>query len=122
MAQPQHGAHEDVLLPLLGLDVVVEEPLLEPEPGVVDEQVHRTRAVGESLLDRGELRRVGEVGGQHLDLDAVRRPQVGRYLLQPGGVPGDENQVVATGRELAGELMADPGGRAGDEGGRHAPK
>ena len=60
---------------------------------------------------------VGQVGGQHLDLDAVRRAQLGGDVLQPGLVAGDEHQVVAPVGELVGEGAADAGGRAGDEGG-----
>jgi hypothetical protein len=44
VGEPQHRAHEHVLLGLLERDRVVEEPLLQPEAGVVDQQVDRVVA------------------------------------------------------------------------------
>ena len=57
--EPHRGGDEDVEHPLLVVDVVVEEAALEAEPGVVDQQVHRSRRVGEPRLDGGELVAVG---------------------------------------------------------------
>ena len=102
-------------MPCSAVDVVVEEPVLESEAGVVDQHVDRPLAVGEPVLDPGQLGRVAEVGGQHLHLDAVRRSQLGGDLAQPRLVPGDEHQVVAPGGELDRELVADAGGGSGDE-------
>jgi hypothetical protein len=41
VGEPQDSPHQDVLLGLLHVDRVVEEPVLEPEARVVDQQVHR---------------------------------------------------------------------------------
>ena len=85
---------------MLGLLVggVVEEALLEPEAGVVDEQVDRAVVVGEAGLDPGQGGAVDEVGDQHLDLDPVGAAQVLGHLLEAGRVAGDEDQVVAAAR------------------------
>ena len=84
VAQPQHGGDQHVEHRLLGVDVVVEEAALEPEPGVVDQQVDRPVAVGEPLLDACQGGPVGEVGGQDLDLDAVRRRGARRRAPRAG--------------------------------------
>ncbi len=120
MGQPEHGRDQHVEHRLLGLDLVDQEPLLEPEARVVDQQVDRPVRVGESRLDRPELLAVAEVGRQHLDLDVVRRAELGRDLLQPLDVAGHQHQVVAACGELGGEAVTDAGGGSGDHGGGHA--
>ncbi len=123
MAEPHHRGDQHVEHRLLGLDRVVQEPSLEPEPGVVDQQVDRAPAIGDPGLHRGQLLAVGEVGGQHLDGHAVPVPQLARLVLQPVTVAGDQDEVVAGGGELVGEGAADAGGGAGDQRGRgdHVP-
>ena len=103
MGQPHHRGHEHVELGLLLRQVVVEEPSPEPEPGVVHQQPHGFAAVGQPGLDLRQLRAVDEVGRQHLDGDAVRRPQLVGGLRQPVLVAGHEHQVVAARGERAGE-------------------
>ena len=90
---------------------------LSPKPALLTSRSTGRVRVGEPRLDPGQVGAVGQVGGQHLDLDAVGGAQLGGGLLQPVLVAGDQDQVVAAGRELAGEAVADAGGGAGDEGG-----
>ena len=102
---------------LLGVDGVVEEPVLEAEAGVVDQQLDRPVAVGHPALDRASWpRSARSAGSTSTSTPYAARSSVGDGL-QPLLVAGDEHQVVAAGGELAGELVADPGGGAGDEGG-----
>ena len=77
--------------------------MLEPEAGVVDQQLDGARRVAQPSLDGRELRAVDEVGDQHLDGDAVRRAQLLGDPLEPGAVAGDEHQVVAAPGEPVGE-------------------
>jgi hypothetical protein len=120
VGEPHHGGHQDVEHRLLLVDVVVEEPALQAEAGVVHQQLHRRLGLAEAGLDPGELGAVGEVGGQHLHRDAVRRAQLVGLGGQPGLVAGDQHQVVAAGGELVGERAADPGGGPGDQRGAAA--
>ena len=94
--------------------------MLEPEAGVVHEQVDRPRAVGEPGLDGCQLFADSEVRNQHLHLDAVLLPQLRGELLEPLAGAGHEDQVVAGLGQLPGEGAADPGGGAGDQGGAAA--
>ena len=71
VGEPQHRGDQYVEHGGLGVGVVVEEALLEPEPRVVDQQLHRTVGIGQPSLDPRQLPAVGEVGRQHLDLYAV---------------------------------------------------
>ena len=123
MGQAQYGRDQDVEHLLLDLDVVVEEPVLEAEPRVVDQQVDGAVGIGDARLDGGELLAVGEVGHHHLDVHAVLASELGSHLLQAIAVAGDQDEVVATGGELLGEGQADARGGAGDQGrsSRHAP-
>ena len=115
VAQPQDGGDQHLEHRGLLVGGVVEEPLLQPEAGIVDQQVDRPLAVGEASLDAGQVVAVDEVGDQHLDLDLVGAAQLVGDLLEPAAVAGDEDEVVPAGGELAGVLVADPGRRAGDE-------
>ena len=120
MREAHHGDDEHVEHGLLLLDVVVAEPLLQPEARVVDQQVDGPVERRHPLLDDRQLLAVDEVGRQHLGAHAVRRLEISGDRLEPGGVAGHQDEVVAPGRELAGELQADAGRGAGHEGGRHA--
>jgi hypothetical protein len=119
--EPQHGRDEHVEHGLLVVDGVLEEAVLEPEAGVVDQQLDRAVGVGEARLDGRALGLVDEVGHQGLHLDVVRRPQLLRHGVEPGFVASHEDEAVAAGGELSGEFESDAGGRAGDECGSHAP-
>ena len=92
---------------------------MQPEAGVVDQQVHRSLGVGEAGLDEGQLvcGRPGRAGSTSTSTPYVDRSSLGD-LLQPRAVAGDEHQVVALGGQLLGELVADAGGGAGDQRGR----
>ena len=116
MRQPHHRGHQHVEHRLLGLDVVVEEALLETEAGVVDQQLDGALGVAQPRLDGGELRAVDEVGDEDLDGDAVRRPQLLGHDLEPRAVTGDEHEVVSAAGEPVGEGESDASGRAGHEG------
>jgi hypothetical protein len=120
VAEPEHGGDEHVEQALLGLDVVGQEPLLEAEAGVVDQQVDRPRRIRQPRLHQGQLRPVGQVGGHDLHVDVVLVPECLGDRLQPLPVPRDQHEVVAAAGELGGERVADSGGGAGDQGGRHA--
>ena len=120
VAESQHGGDQHVEHGLLGLDVVDQEPVLEAEAGVVDQQVDGPGGIGQPGLHGGQLRPVGEVGGQDLDRDGVLVAELLGDRLQPLAVTRDQHQVVAPTGEVGGEGMADAGGGAGDEGGRHA--
>ena len=62
-----HRPHHDVEPGLLVGEVVVEEGALEPEAGVVDEQVDRPHVVLEAGAHPAGRRPVGQVGHEHLD-------------------------------------------------------
>ena len=115
MAEPHRGGDEHVEHRLLGVDVVDQEPALEAEAGVVDQQVDRPGGVGQPGLDGGQLVAVDQVGGQHLDVHAVLAAELLGDGLETGGVAGDQHEVVAAGGELLGEDVADAGGGAGDQ-------
>ena len=117
--EPEDGPDEDPQHALLVVDVAGHEPLVHREPGVVDQDVDRAVPVGQSRLDTSAAVVLGEVGGQHLDRDAVRGAELGGQRLQPGLVAGDEDEVVAVLGEAADEGVADAGCRAGDECGAH---
>ncbi len=87
------------------------------EAGVVDQQGDRPGPVGQPSLHPAQRLPVGEVRGEHLDLDAVLRPELLGELAQPLLVAGHEDEVVAARGELVGERAADPGSGTGDEGG-----
>ncbi len=120
MAEPQHGGDQDVEHRDLVLDRVVEEPLFQAEPGVVDQQVDRPVGVAQPLLDQGDLVLLDEVGHQGLDLDPVVGAQGGGDLLEAGAVARDQHQVVAAAGQVDGEGVTDAGGGAGDQGRGHA--
>ena len=61
---------------LLLLDGVVQELPLEPEPGVVDQQVDRRARGRPPVLDQLQLVAVDQVGDQHLAGHAVRRREL----------------------------------------------
>ena len=117
--QPHRSGDEHVEQALLVVDVAVGEAGVEPEAGVVDKHPDRGRRVGEPGGDPVDAVAGGEVGGQHLDADAVGVGQAGRQGAQPGLVARDEHEAVALPRELLGEAEADAGGGSGDEGGGH---
>ena len=116
MRQPHHGGDQDVERGLLLVDGVVEEPALEPEAGVVDQQVDRPGLVGETLLDQGHPGALGEVGDQHLALRGIGLRELVGQRLQPLAVARDQHEVVAALGETEREDAPDPGGGAGDEG------
>ncbi len=74
----------------------------QAEAGVVDQHVDRTAGVGEAGGHAGHVGADGQVGDQHLDGDAVPRPQVGGGRLESLGVPRDQDEVVAAGRPAGG--------------------
>jgi hypothetical protein len=111
------GTSEDRDRPVnsLVLDAAVHEPRVQRVPGVVDQQVDRPVGIAEPLLDAGAVCRVGEIGWEHLGVDAVRCTQVVGQGAQPTDVARHEHEVVAVGRQPARECLADAGGGAGDE-------
>ena len=118
MRQPHHGGDQDVEGGLLLVDGVVEEAALEPEAGVVDQQVDRPRLRRRAGPRPSAIpRAVGQVGDQHLARDAVRsRDSSSASASQPVLVAGDQDEVVAALGETLGEDAPDAGGGAGDEG------
>ena len=90
--------------------------LLEPEAGVVHQQVDRPRRVGQPGLDRGQLR-PGRRGRR--PAPRPRRRTSPRSSAASASsrsrVAGDQHQVVPRRGELVGEGQADAGGGAGDE-------
>ncbi len=105
--------------PQLVVDVVVEDPSAEREPGVVDEQADGPIGVGHPLRHRLDLGRVGQVRHEHLGLHPVTAPQLVGEALQPGAVASDQHQVVSSTRQLAGEGETNPRRRTGDQSGSH---
>ena len=77
---------------------------LEPEPGVVDEQIDRCRCVRETSLHGRQRRPVGEVGDQHLTLDV---DGVGQFP-QPLLVARNEHQGSSGFGELNSDRPTDP--------------
>lgn len=59
--------------------------------------------------------RVGEIGAEGLDADAVPAAELGGEVGEPVGSAGNQEQVVVAGRQVTGEAGTDAGGRAGDE-------
>ena len=104
----------------LTVDVELGEATEGAEPGVVHEDVDRVVGVAEARFHRGDAVVGEEVGGQHLGVDAVRRGELGRERVEPGGVARDEHEVVAARGEADGEGAADARRRAGDERDAHA--
>ena len=84
VGQPQHRGDQHVEEVLLLLDGVVEERLLQPEAGVVDQQVDRARRVGQPGLDRGQLGPVRR-GRRRSPRPSTpyARAQLGGELLEP---------------------------------------
>ena len=109
--------HLDVQLevPHLVLDVVALEREWQPEAGVVHEHVDRMPRVGQPAATRVELLRVEQIGGEHLDVDAVLRGELIGQVVAARSVARHENEVGAAGRELPGVLGAQAGARAGDQ-------
>ena len=108
MGQPHHGGHQDVEGRLLLLDGVVEEAALEPESGVVDQQVDRPGLVGEPLLDQRHAG-AGRTGRRRSTSLAApwSRTSSSASVLQPLLVAGHQHEVVAT----LGETVARRRGR-----------
>ena len=100
---------------LLVGEVVVEEGALEPEAGVVDEQLDRPHVVLDAGAHPAGRLAVGQVGHEHLDGHPVAHPQPGRELVEAAPVTGHEDEVGALPGESFGEGAADAGGGAGDE-------
>ena len=100
------AVHQHVEHRLLGVDVVVEEPLLEAEAGVVDQQVDRAGGVGEPRLDRRRAAR-GRSGRRPAPRPAT--PYVARSSAATSSsrvaVAGDEHQVVAPRRRAGGRRL-----------------
>ena len=84
------------------------------EAGIVDEQRDRLARL-QPFLDHVEVVGVGEVGGDHLDIDAVFGRQLFGEVAQPVLAPCDDDEVVAGAREVMREAEADTGRCAGDE-------
>ncbi len=105
---------------------------LSPKPALLTSSSTGRPGSTSRASTSGELVALDEVGGDHLDLDAVLGAQCGRHLLEPRGVASDQHQVVTAAGELDGELVTDAGGGTGDQGGAgvgaggrvggHAPK
>ena len=90
--------------------------MLQPEAGVVDQEVDRPGLVEEPVLDQGHSRPLAEVGDQHLALGAVTPLQLLGQALQPLAVAGHEHEVMSALGQPECQDATDPGGRAGDEG------
>ncbi len=82
---------------------------------VVYEQVDWPLVGLEARLHFGERRGMGQVGGEHFDLDPVPGSELGRELLEPILAPGDDDEVATQNREFPSECLADPFGRARDQ-------
>ena len=106
-AHDRDDEHVDHLL--LGVDVAVDEELVDAEARVVDQHVDRARAVAQPGLDRRELGAIGEVGdaAPRTARDDARSSSAAN-AVEALLVACDEDEVVAAGRELARELRADP--------------
>ena len=118
VGEPQRRGHEHVEMRLLLLHGVLQELPLQPEPGVVDQQVDRMDRVGQPVLDHLQLVPVDQVGDQHLAGHAVRRRELVGDGLEPSLVAGDQHHVVAAPGQPVGEHAPEPRGRAGHEGER----
>jgi hypothetical protein len=106
--EPHHGDDQHVEHGLLLLDVVVEEPLLQPEARVVDQQVDGP--VGSAAASSTRPAARGRRGRRAAPRPRRRTSRGARGdRLERAVVAGDQDQVVAAGRELAGELEADAG-------------
>ena len=65
-------------------------------------------AVSQARLHAGQVRPVGEVGDEHLDVDLVGAAQVLSHLLETGRVPGDQDEVVVARGEHAASISGRP--------------
>jgi hypothetical protein len=105
----------DVEPGLLAGHLVVEEGSGQAEARVVNEEVDGTLGVRETRAHGIRRVAVGQVGDEHLHVDAVRCPQIRGETLEPRAVARDDDEVVALAGESLGEGVADPGRRTGDE-------
>ena len=67
-------------------------------------------------MQPGWRARVGEIGGQAGDVDAVSFAQLRGECLEPLGATCGEHEAAAARGQLAREFGADAGGCAGDQG------
>ncbi len=126
MTEYQDGGHQHREHRLLPLEVAADEPLGQPESGVVDQDVDRVGGVAQPIGHPLHLSAVAEIGHQHLDSDTELGTQLIGNLLQPSPVAGDHYQLMALGGQGASKLQADSGGGPADQRGagqmrRHAP-
>ena len=109
--EPDERDHVQVDLADLGVDVERVERSERAEARVVHEDVDGARP----RLDRGELRGIGEIGGEHLGVRTAPAFDLLGERLEPRHIARDEHDVVAARRQLARELLADTDGRARDQ-------
>ena len=67
------------------------------DAGIVDEQ--RDIVAAQPRLDLAAVAGIGQVGAEHLGLDAGLLPQPRREFLEPDLVAGDQHEVIAPVRE-----------------------
>ena len=92
------------------VDADLEESSAQPVAGIVDEQLDPIHGIGEPDRDALELLTIGEVGGEHLDLDLVHVADLLRDRAQPILVAGDQHEVMPGPGQLPGEFEAQSGG------------
>ena len=115
MRQPNDRDNVDLDLLGLAIDVELGERSADGEPGVVHQQVDRLGVRPRRSSTRPRAVWVGEIGRQHLDVDAALRPQFAGQPLQPVDPAGDDDEIGVGRRELASEALADPARSARDQ-------
>lgn len=115
MREAHRRADVQVEVALLVGETVRGEVEVEAEPGVVDEHLNGPLRIGETGCHGVEPRVVGEVGHEHLDLDAARDAQGAGEPTERRFVARDQHQVGAAGGELPRELRSEARARSGDE-------
>ena len=118
--QDEHRGDHDRERGLLARQVAADEPLVEPEARVVDQQADRA-LVGRAGARRRARRRRGPTGRRRAPRPGCpRRPRAApARRVQPFLVAGHQDDVVLGRGQLPGELQAEARGRAGDECGSH---
>jgi hypothetical protein len=86
------------------------------DPGIVD-QGPDLGVVVEARFDGGQVARLDEIGGEHINGDAGFLAQAGRKRIEANLVASNQHEVVATACETLGISGADAARGTGDEDG-----
>lgn len=118
--QDQHRANHHVDGPLVRTGVLDQQGGVDPEPGVVDQEVDRGLGARHPRRDPEHVVALGQVGRDHLDLHRVARGDLGGHLRQPLGIPGYQDEIVSAPGQRPSERRSDPCRAPGHQRSSHA--